>query len=195
MDVDTYPVRAIAQDEHGLNSSWSALLNVTVSGVNDGGELPFADIVVPDALFANQTIVFDASGSYDSDGIIVSYLWTFGDGTTGTGAKPVHEYTKSGTYLVTLVITDNSGNTYTKQITINVAAGTNVAESELQQRALSINLPFVVIGSVIAALLCLVVAFRNRIEMFVLDYQINSLSQYDTHNKKQIKKAKAKPRK
>jgi chitodextrinase len=193
--VDTYQVKAIAQDEHGLNGSWSALLNVTVSGVNDGGELPVANIVVPDDLFANQTIAFDASGSYDSDGIIVSYLWDFGDGTTGVGAKPVHEYIQPGTYLVTLVITDNSGNTYTEQITITVAAGTDVAESELQQRALSINLPLVLVGSVIAALLCLLVVFRNRIEMFVLDFQINSLSQYDSHKNKQIKKGKAKPRK
>ena len=194
-DVDTYQVRAIAQDEQGLNGSWSALLNVTVSGVNDGGELPFADIVVPDDLFANQTIAFDASTSFDPDGIIVSYLWTFGDGTTGTGAKPVHEYTQPGNYLVTLVITDNSGNTYTKQITINVAADIDTSESELKQHALSINLPLVIIGSVVAVLLCLLVVFRNRIEMFVLDYQINSLSQYDSHKNKQIKKGKAKPRK
>jgi len=195
MDVDTYQVRAIAQDEHGLNGSWSALLNVTVSGVDDGGGLPVANIVVPDNLFANQTITFDASTSFDPDGIIVSYLWDFGDGTTGAGAKPVHEYIRPGTYLVTLVITDNSGNAYTKQITINVAAGTDVTESELKQHAMSINLPLVLVGSVIAVLLCLAVVFRNRIQMFVLDYQINSLSQYDTHNKKQIKKAKAKPRK
>jgi hypothetical protein len=195
MAVDTYQVRAIAQDEHGLNSSWSALLNVTVSGVDAGNETPVANIVVPDNLFANQTIVFDASASFDPDGIIVSYLWDFGDGTTGAGVKPVHEYTRPGTYLVTLVITDNSGNTYTKQITINVAAGTDVAESELQQHALSINLPLVLVGSAIAVLLCLAVVFRNRIQMFVLDYQISSLSQYDSHNKKQIKKAKAKPKK
>jgi PKD repeat protein len=63
---------------------------------------------------ANQIIVFNASGSYDIDGIIVSYQWDFGDGTTGSGVSPEHVYENPGEYTVTLVITDNNGNTYSK---------------------------------------------------------------------------------
>jgi PKD repeat protein len=40
--------------------------------------------------------------------LIVSHDWSFGDGATGTGAVAAHTYqTKSGSYTVTLTVTDN----------------------------------------------------------------------------------------
>jgi len=176
MNVSTYQVQAIAQDEHGLNSSWEPVFNVTVAGVGEGGELPVANITVPTNVTVNQTIVFDASGSFDEGGVIVSYLWDFGDGTTGSGMKPVHVYTQPGEYQVVLVITDNAGNTYTKQITVTVAANTATSGSEPQQSALPMNLLLMLLGSVFAVLVGLAVVFRHRIQLFLLDRQINSLS-------------------
>ncbi|MBI5208135.1 MAG: PKD domain-containing protein [Candidatus Firestonebacteria bacterium] len=52
---------------------------------------------------------FDGSLSYDTDGIIVSYQWNFGDGTTGDGVKVNHNYNSTGVYTVTLTVTDNRG--------------------------------------------------------------------------------------
>lgn len=65
---------------------------------------------------------FNASGSYDPDGSIVSYAWDFGDGTTGTGVAPSHVYPYEGYFTVTLTVTDNSG--YTGQSVQSVYAGT-----------------------------------------------------------------------
>ena len=60
-----------------------------------------------------QVIQFDGSLSEDEGGTIVSYLWNFGDGTTGTGVNPSHTYTAVGQYTVTLTVTDNDGATHT----------------------------------------------------------------------------------
>ena len=57
-------------------------------------------------------LTVDGSGSTDPDGgSIVSHAWDFGDGTTGTGARPpAHTYVP-GRYDVTLTVTDDEGKT------------------------------------------------------------------------------------
>ena len=52
---------------------------------------------------------FDGSASADPDGLISSYEWDYGDGTSGTGVTSNHAYAGAGTYQVALRVTDNSG--------------------------------------------------------------------------------------
>jgi PKD repeat protein len=54
------------------------------------------------------TVCVDASSSYDVDGILVSYLWDWGDGSTGEGVTASHIYV-CGTYAITLTVIDNQG--------------------------------------------------------------------------------------
>jgi len=70
---------------------------------------PVADANGPYNGTAGQQVTFDGSGSTDSDGTITDYDWDFGDGNTGTGVSPVHTYAAPGTYNVSLVVTDNDG--------------------------------------------------------------------------------------
>jgi len=59
-----------------------------------------------------QVVSFDGSLSTPgSDRTIVRYDWDFGDGEVKTGIKTTHDYVVSGVYLVTLVVTDDSGKT------------------------------------------------------------------------------------
>ena len=77
------------------------------------------------ALGANPTsgtvplnVAFSSSGSSDPDGSIVGYEWTFGDGATATGASASHVYTAAGSYTATLKVTDSSGLSATRSVTI-----------------------------------------------------------------------------
>jgi serine protease len=64
---------------------------------------------------------FDASASSDSDGLISSYSWDFGDATESMmGPLSNHTYAVAGTYTVKLTVTDNEGATDTssKEVTV-----------------------------------------------------------------------------
>jgi PKD repeat protein len=65
----------------------------------------------PSEPVVNETVTFDASNSYDSDGSIASYYWDFGDDTNAIETEPItnHTYAIAGTYTVTLNVTDNDG--------------------------------------------------------------------------------------
>ncbi|MCL5949963.1 MAG: PKD domain-containing protein [Candidatus Bathyarchaeota archaeon] len=70
---------------------------------------------LPSFVAPNTTVTFDASGS-TSSGDIVSYSWTFGDNTNGTGISPTHIYAKAGTYVVVLTITSTVGTATNSQV-------------------------------------------------------------------------------
>jgi len=64
----------------------------------------------PESPDTNQPIQFIDSSS-DPDGTIASWYWTFGDGDTSIQQNPTHTYSDDGTYPVSLLVTDNDGNT------------------------------------------------------------------------------------
>lgn len=84
-----------------------------------GGDAPpvadFTDTV-------NGLSVAFSNKSTDSDGTIASSAWDFGDGSTSTDMSPSHSYAASGTYNVSLSVTDNAGLTNTKTATVTVSA-------------------------------------------------------------------------
>ncbi|HDM08666.1 MAG TPA: PKD domain-containing protein, partial [Candidatus Omnitrophica bacterium] len=66
-------------------------------------------------------VTFDGSGSYTESGETLSYFWDFGDGSTASGEKVTHTYTRGGTYKVVLTVDDgqNAPNSRTSDV-INV---------------------------------------------------------------------------
>ena len=83
-------------------------------------EYPVAEIVAPSKVSLGDEALLNGSLSYDPDGVIMSYDWRLGDGTTGTGKRVKHIYKTPGTYTVTLEVTDNMGarTTETKNIEV-----------------------------------------------------------------------------
>ena len=67
------------------------------------------------------TCSFNASGSSDADGPIASYAWSFGDGTTGSGATVSRTYAVGGSYTVLLTVTDNTATMGTHAQNVTVA--------------------------------------------------------------------------
>jgi subtilisin family serine protease len=81
------------------------------SGFIGGGSTTPVNLA-PVAAFATSCSVlscsFNASASSDDNGI-VSYTWTFGDGTTGNGVSTSRTYGAAGSYAVVLTVTDAQG--------------------------------------------------------------------------------------
>lgn len=79
--------------------------------------LPVASFTQPTNPVIGEEITFDASASYDPDGGplgnpdgIVTYHWDF-DGEPDNGVKVSHSFPEAKTYTVTLIVTDDEGQT------------------------------------------------------------------------------------
>jgi hypothetical protein len=166
-NVSSYRVRAIAQDEAGLNSSWSEPLNVTVSQAMTGNQSPVASFLLPPNVTSNQTALFDASGSTSLDGVIVSYVWDFGDGTQGTGMAPTHKYSAPGQYLVTLSVTNDQGLTSVVSQTVTVAFASEPGTKAVTPVSAWSYGPWLALAGVLGALFVCVVLFREPLRAFL----------------------------
>ena len=98
------------------------IFDVTLTVVDDRGAVDtivrpvgvgqFAN-VAPSAAVTRSgselTVDLDGSDSDDRDGEVVAYEWDFGDETFASGPTARHTFAAPGTYLVTLLVTDDDG--------------------------------------------------------------------------------------
>ncbi len=80
-------------------------------------------ICLADFTFPNACLNLPVQFTNQSSSVLSpTYQWTFGDGNTSTQATPTHNYTQTGLFNVTLIITDpgscNGADTLTKQILV-----------------------------------------------------------------------------
>lgn len=78
---------------------------------------PIADANGPYIGVLSSAITFSSDGSNDPDGEVDAYLWDFGDGQTSNAANPSHIYAAAGNYIVTLTVTDNTGQSSAPDVT------------------------------------------------------------------------------
>ncbi|MER7890098.1 PQQ-dependent sugar dehydrogenase [Micromonospora sp. NPDC094482] len=119
MDQAFGPDGALYVLDYGTGSNNQALYRIEYIG--GGNRSPIA------VAAANRTsgpspltVTFSSAGSQDPEGGALSYLWTFGDGTTSTAANPTKTYTANGTYTPTLRVTDPTGLSATASLVITV---------------------------------------------------------------------------
>jgi PKD repeat protein len=124
------------------------LSNVTLSGASLSATVPAQSVTLfvvpasgtqanrPPVAVASATptsgaaplaVSLDGRGSSDPDGTVASYAWSFGDGTSGSGATASHTYTAAGSYSARLTVTDNGGATASATVAITVSAPATVA--------------------------------------------------------------------
>jgi len=70
------------------------------------------------------TVSFQGSGT-DTDGVIISYYWDFGDGNTVIEQNPKHIYNYTGTYTTILTVSDDDGASNNDTIEIRVMSKSN----------------------------------------------------------------------
>ena len=111
-----YTVVLNVNDNDGFtNSTFKSIIITT--------RYPFVSFIYsPTLLIVNQTVTFDASFSEPRGGTVDSYAWNFGDGTiiTEDSSTTTHAYITTGTFTVTLNVTDSEGlwNTISKNLTL-----------------------------------------------------------------------------
>lgn len=142
-----YQVEGVATDSNGDVTTLDEFIEV--QGTQDSGETnspPTAGFeFAPTDPTVGETISFDAGASSDTDGVVSSYEWDFtGDGTVdATGETVDHTYDSSGTYAVSLTVTDDAGATDTavKSLTVNESesGSTDGAVTRLNPEEISLS--------------------------------------------------------
>jgi PKD repeat protein len=112
----TYLVTLTVRDDDNSTDSASQAVQVGATNLPPTAAFTYS----PANPAVNGWVQFDGSGSADPDGSIVSYSWSFGDGTSDTGAVAWHRFTAPGTYVVTLTVQDNDAATDSTSRTIVV---------------------------------------------------------------------------
>ncbi len=114
-----YTVSLTVTDPAGLSNT--AATSASIGPV--ANQPPTADANGPYSGTINQAVQFNGSGSTDPEGGPLSYVWNFGDGSSGTGATPTHSYASNGVYTVNLVVTDNAGASDSATTTATIGVG------------------------------------------------------------------------
>lgn len=119
-DNGTFTISLTVTDKDGASGSTSTTITINnvaptanVNASPGGDEAP-----------AGTVVSFDGSGSSDPGlADTLTYRWNFGDGTPAANGPAAidHTYNDSGSYTVSLTVTDNDGasNTTTVNVTIN----------------------------------------------------------------------------
>lgn len=100
----TYYIRA--------SGPWNLFPDVPLTFQLDAAPPPVANFVfLPSDPSILDTIQFFDQSSDPGQVGIQSEAWDFGDGTTGTGSSPTHQYAADGDYTVKLTVTTKDGRT------------------------------------------------------------------------------------
>ena len=131
----------VATHTYSIQGHYMVTLNVTDSNNLTGSKThdvpvgvasPIAYFAIspapPGPYYVNNTISFNASGSYDPVNYaspnlgIANYAWSFGDNKPATGQNATHSYSGPGNYTVSLTVTNYDNLTSSVNNTVTVTS-------------------------------------------------------------------------
>ena len=112
VDLVSYSGEVIGDFSYSLDEDtwqWSELATSGAENIIQvANRPPIAHIEADyDWLLLNESVVLDASDSYDLEDVELSYLWDLGDGVTSTDVVLDYQYKEAGSYDITLMVTDS----------------------------------------------------------------------------------------
>jgi len=156
----TYVINASYQDGNGMvaTSSQSLLVDPALTG-SFSAAAPSSATPVP-----GTELTFTATLSGGAAPFKV--LWSFGDGSTATGAQVTHAYAASGTYSVNATVTDHTGAVLNGSLPLSISTAPSGASSSSGS---SLTFPLglflgVLVGAALAAVVVYAVGPRRRKE-------------------------------
>jgi PKD repeat protein len=119
------PIPSVALATYIQNMVWDIVTNYPRTGIylGGGGNVVASFTANPTSGVAPLNVNFDASASQNNGTGSLTYVWNFGDGSTGNGQMVSHVYQNPGTYTVSLTVSNSSGasDTATRTITVQSA--------------------------------------------------------------------------
>jgi subtilisin len=120
-----YGVSLTVTDDAGASDSSSQTVSVSETVSNEAPTAAFTFSCT------DLACSFDGTNSFDNDGNITSYAWSFGDGASASGSTTSHTYAVDGSYTATLTVTDDAGATDSISQTVSVTASSGGTASTI----------------------------------------------------------------
>jgi hypothetical protein len=109
----------VADGNGGVAALWSGGAAPLTDAAIDGGPILVSDDI-PANVVAVRDTTFDATFADLWSALTGSPTWSFGDGSTETGAQVAHDYTVPGDYTITVTASDAAGVTSTETFPVLV---------------------------------------------------------------------------
>jgi PKD repeat protein len=113
----TYPVTLTVLDNRGASATSTQFVTIRLDELNPAGKFTYT--------CTQLTCTFSGASITGTDGDVVSYEWSFGDGSPDASGKVVsHSYAAAGSYTATLTVVDSSGASGSHSQLVNPNTGT-----------------------------------------------------------------------
>ncbi len=127
----TYKIHLVVYDGTAYSKSDEVTISVAANAA------PVSNAGPNQSAYVGNLVTLDGSGSYDTDGDLLSYSWVFASTPTGSTAtlsdtmlvNPTFTVDKSGTYIVELIVNDGSANSAMSSVSITTLNTVPVANA------------------------------------------------------------------